>query len=76
MLLNVKDAKALDKHNPRRPAPTTPLAPRGPPARPRRWEPRLAENDEEGDFEAFDAQVDDEDLPEELLEERDEAEAE
>eukprot|EP00959_Pyramimonas_sp_CCMP1952_P320515 6707174-Pyramimonas_sp.AAC.1 len=27
-LLNVKDARALDKHNPRRPAPMTPLAPR------------------------------------------------
>eukprot|EP00959_Pyramimonas_sp_CCMP1952_P216683 4531659-Pyramimonas_sp.AAC.1 len=27
-LLNVQDAKALDKHRPRRPAPMTPLAPR------------------------------------------------
>ncbi|CAK0803743.1 unnamed protein product [Prorocentrum cordatum] len=75
-LLNVKDARALDKFNPQRPVPAQPATAKGG-ARQRRWGAHLTENHEEdGNFEAFETQVEDDDLPEELLEEEDEAEAE
>eukprot|EP00959_Pyramimonas_sp_CCMP1952_P339214 7104234-Pyramimonas_sp.AAC.1 len=74
-LLNVKDARALDEFNPGRPAPV-PLATGKGGVRPRRLGAHMTENDEDNlNFETFETQVEDDDLPEELLEEKNEAEA-
>eukprot|EP00959_Pyramimonas_sp_CCMP1952_P325642 6815460-Pyramimonas_sp.AAC.1 len=75
-LLHVKDARALDKLNPRRPAPAQPATGKGG-VRQRRWGAHVTENDDNDDnFVTFESQVEGHDLPEELLEEEGEAEAE